>query len=120
MDFGYDDKTLQLQETLMEFMEQYVYPAEHDFEVHQPGGDFSWERPAKMDDLKSEARARGLWNLFLPGSPAGAGLSNTQYAPLAEISGRSPHIAPEAMNCAAPDTGNMELLEMFATPDQRE
>ena len=73
-----------------------------------------------MADLKAEARHRGLWNLFLPHSPLGAGLSNVQYAPLAEITGRSPLIAPEALNCAAPDTGNMELLTMFGTDEQRQ
>jgi acyl-CoA dehydrogenase len=120
MDFAYDDRTKQLQDALHTFMTECVYPAEPQFENHQPGAPFSWERPPVMAHLKKEARERGLWNLFLPNSPDGAGLSNVQYAPLAEISGRSPHIAPEATNCAAPDTGNMELLELFATPEQVE
>src|SRR3954453_11550473 len=72
-----------------------------------------------MAELQAEARRRGLWNLFLPDPEHGAGLTNVQYAPLAEITGRSPQVAPEALNCAAPDTGNMELLHMFATPEQR-
>ena len=72
-----------------------------------------------MAELQAEARRRGLWNLFLPDPEHGAGLTNLQYAPLAEITGRSPHLAPEAINCAAPDTGNMELLHMFGTPEQQ-
>jgi acyl-CoA dehydrogenase len=120
MDFSYDRRTQELRAELLTFMDQHVYPAEHHFEVDSPEAEFSWDRPPIMKGLKEEARRRGLWNLFLPHSAAGAGLSNVQYAPLAEISGRSPHIAPEAMNCAAPDTGNMELLDMFATPEQRE
>ena len=103
-----------------DFMESHVYPAERGFEPTEPGGPHSWERPSVMADLKAEARRRGLWNLFLPHSPLGAGLSNVQYAPLAEITGRSPLIAPEALNCAAPDTGNMELLAMFGTDEQKQ
>jgi len=120
MDFSYDNRTEELRAELLTFMDEHVYPAEHHFEVDSPKAEFSWDRPHIMKELKEEARRRGLWNLFLPHSAVGAGLSNVQYAPLAEISGRSPHIAPEAMNCAAPDTGNMELLDMFATPEQRE
>jgi len=73
-----------------------------------------------IDELKAEARSRGLWNLFLPKHPGGGGLTNLQYAPLAEITGHSPAIAPEAMNCAAPDTGNMEVLAEFGTPEQQD
>ena len=120
MDFGYDERTEELRVQLTDFMESHVYPAERDFEPTEPGGPHSWERPAVMADLKAEARRRGLWNLFLPHSPLGAGLSNVQYAPLAEITGRSPLIAPEALNCAAPDTGNMELLAMFGTDEQKQ
>lgn len=120
MDFGYDERTEELRVQLTDFMESHVYPAERDFEPTEPGGPHSWERPAVMADLKAEARRRGLWNLFLPHSPLGAGLSNVQYAPLAEITGRSPLIAPEALNCAAPDTGNMELLTMFGTDEQKQ
>jgi acyl-CoA dehydrogenase len=76
--------------------------------------------PPVLDELKAEARRRGLWNLFLPDERWGAGLSVLEYAPLAEISGRSPHLAPEALNCSAPDTGNMEILAMFGTPEQQE
>lgn len=117
MDFSLDDRTEALRADLLDFMQTHVYPAELAFAEAEAGG--GWERPAVMADLKCEARRRDLWNLFLPHSPLGAGLSNVQYAPLAEITGRSPNIAPEALNCSAPDTGNMELLSMFATPEQQ-
>ena len=85
----------------------------------QPGRRHAVPHSARCSDgLKAKARERGLWNLFLPDSERGAGLSVLDYAPLAELSGRSLAIAPEAMNCTAPDTGNMELLSMFATPEQ--
>src|SRR3989440_962604 len=80
---------------------------------------FPWQRPPVVAELKAEARRRGLWNLFLASHPEGAGLTNLQYAPLAEITGHSPALAPEALNCAAPDTGNMELLAEFGTEQQR-
>jgi acyl-CoA dehydrogenase len=115
MDFEYDEKTRHLREALNEFMEAYVYPAEPEVAAHT-----GWTTPPIIEELKREARSRGLWNLFLPHHPLGAGLSNLQYAPLAEISGRSPGIAPEAMNCSAPDTGNMEVLAMFGAPEQQE
>jgi acyl-CoA dehydrogenase len=118
MDFSVDDTTAALQRDLLDFMDTHVYPAEPAFAEIEAGD--GWDRPAVMADLKREAKSRGLWNLFLPHSPLGAGLSNVQYAPLAEITGRSPHIAPEALNCAAPDTGNMELLSMFGTAEQKE
>ncbi|CAN5528262.1 acyl-CoA dehydrogenase family protein [soil metagenome] len=118
MDFSLDDTTAELQRDLLDFMDTHVYPAEHAFAEVEAGD--GWDRPAVMADLKREAKSRGLWNLFLPHSPLGAGLSNVQYAPLAEITGRSPHIAPEALNCAAPDTGNMELLSMFGTAAQKD
>ncbi len=120
MDFAFDQRTEELRHQLTDFMESHVYPAEGDFEPSEPGSPHSWERPAVMAGLKAEARRRGLWNLFLPHSPLGGGLSNVQYAPLAEITGRSPLIAPEALNSAAPDTGNMELLAMFGTEEQKE
>jgi acyl-CoA dehydrogenase len=120
MDFAFDQRTEELRQQLTDFMESHVYPAEHDFEPSEPGSPHSWERPAVMADLKAEARRRGLWNLFLPHSPLRAGLSNVQYAPLAEITGRSPLIAPEALNSSAPDTGNMELLAMFGTEEQKQ
>jgi acyl-CoA dehydrogenase len=123
MDFAYDDRTQELRARLLEFMDQHVYPAEPVFaeqeEAARRSGD-PWQRPPVIDELKAEARKRDLWNLFLPGHPDGAGLTNLQYAPLAEITGHSPAIAPEALNCAAPDTGNMEVLAEFGTPEQRE
>ncbi len=115
MDFEFDAKTLDLIDRLNGFMDAYIYPAEKDLFRHEP-----WTRPAVMADLKAKARELGLWNLFLPHHPLGAGLSNLQYAPLAEISGRSPLLAPEAMNCAAPDAGNMEVLAAYGTPEQQE
>jgi acyl-CoA dehydrogenase len=120
MDFAFDERTEKLRADLLAFMDSHVYPAEPEFERTDPEAPFSWERPKVMAELQAEARRRGLWNLFLPHSERGAGLSNLQYAPLAEITGRSPQIAPEALNCAAPDTGNMELLHMFGTPEQQE
>jgi acyl-CoA dehydrogenase len=120
MDFAFDQRTEQLRTELLAFMDEHVYPAEPEFERSDPGQPFSWERPKIMADLRAEARRRGLWNLFLPDQERGAGLTNLQYAPLAEITGRSPHVAPEALNCNAPDTGNMELLHLHGTPEQQE
>jgi acyl-CoA dehydrogenase len=120
MDFSFDARTTELVDKLNAFMDEHVYPAEEVFEHQVAELDDPWSRPPVIEDLKREARARGLWNLFLPDAKFGAGLTNLQYAPLAEITGRSPHLAPEALNCAAPDTGNMELLAMFGTPEQRD
>jgi acyl-CoA dehydrogenase len=120
MDFSFDARTAELVDKLNAFMDEHVYPAEEVFEEQVASLDDPWSRPPIIEDLKREARARGLWNLFLPHDRFGAGLTNLQYAPLAEITGRSPHLAPEALNCAAPDTGNMELLAMFGTPEQRD
>ncbi|MFI6739616.1 acyl-CoA dehydrogenase family protein [Nonomuraea sp. NPDC050451] len=116
MDFAYDSVTEDLRERLLRFMEECVYPAEAPFE--EQAATSGWSPPPLMEDLKDEARKRGLWNLFLPGEH-GAGLTNLQYAPLAEIMGQSPTIAPTATNCAAPDTGNMEVLSMFGSEWQR-
>ncbi|MER7440792.1 acyl-CoA dehydrogenase family protein [Micromonospora avicenniae] len=120
MDFAYDSRTEHLRAELTAFLEQHVYPAEavHAAQVAEAGD--PWARPPVMAELKAEARKRGLWNLFLPDRRYGAGLTNLQYAPLAELTGRSPHLAPEALNCAAPDTGNMELLAEFGSERQRE
>src|SRR5581483_3150805 len=100
---------------------EYVYPAERIYadQVAAVNDPLRFEPPIK-DELKRLARKRGLWNLFLPDPKWGAGLTNLQYAPLAEISGWSPELAPEAMNCSAPDTGNIELLSMFGTPQQQD
>jgi acyl-CoA dehydrogenase len=113
MDFELDAKTVELRENLLEFMADHVYPAER--AAHDSP---DWRLPPVVAELRTEARRRGLWNLFLPGEH-GAGLSNLQYAPLAEITGRSPHLAPVALNCSAPDTGNMEVLSMFGTAEQK-
>jgi acyl-CoA dehydrogenase len=119
MDFAYDSTTTRLRAEALDFFESQVRPAEPVYQA-QRAEVAPWGTPPVMEQLKKEARARGLWNLFLPGTEYGAGLTNLQYAPLAEITGRSPWIAPEAMNCSAPDTGNMEVLVHFARPEIRE
>jgi len=116
MDFAPDATTTQWAQRVQDFLDECVYPAEPAYAQQSDG---TWDRPPVMDELTAEARGRGLWNLFLPDPRYGAGLTTLQYAPLAELSGRSPSLAPEAMNCAAPDTGNMELLAEFGTEDQR-
>ncbi|MEU7631158.1 acyl-CoA dehydrogenase family protein [Nocardia sp. NPDC049220] len=120
MHFDYDSTTKDLITRLLEFMDEEVHPAEETFaaEMDQLEDRWAWTRTPVITRLREEARSRGLWNLFLPGE-SGAGLTNLQYAPLAEISGRSLQLAPPAMNCAAPDTGNIEVLEMFGTPEQK-
>jgi acyl-CoA dehydrogenase len=120
MDFAFDQTTLDLQQRLLAFMDECVYPAEPRFRVEAGSPDNPWGTPPVVEELKGEARRRGLWNLFLPRTHEhGAGLTNLQYAPLAEITGRNPWIAPEAINCSAPDTGNMELLSLFGTDEQK-
>ena len=121
MDFAFDETTQALQRELLAFMDDCVYPAEARFREEAHAAADPWSTPPVMEELKAEARRRGLWNLFLPRTHEhGAGLTNLQYAPLAEITGRNPWIAPEAINCSAPDTGNMELLSLFGTPEQQE
>ena len=121
MDFAYDDTTLDLQRRLLAFMDECVYPAEPRFRDEASSLEDRWGTPPVLEELKLEARRRGLWTLFLPATHEfGAGLTNLQYAPLAEITGRNPWIAPEAMNCSAPDTGNMELLSLFGTYEQKQ
>src|SRR5688500_14219246 len=118
MDFGFTPKVEGLRKELLAFMDEHVYPAERVYEAEAAASDTPHFHPKIMEDLKAEARKRGLWNLFLPDERFGAGLTNLEYAPLAEITGRS-HIGPEALNCAAPDTGNMEVLSEFGTPAQQ-
>ncbi|MEE8330174.1 MAG: acyl-CoA dehydrogenase family protein [Acidimicrobiia bacterium] len=119
MDFQHSPAILELIDRLETFMSEFVYPAEALYARQmEDAGDPDFHPPV-LEDLKTGARGRGLWNLFLPGE-RGAGLSNLGYAPLAEITGRSPWLAPEALNCAAPDTGNMEILAEFGTPLQQE
>jgi acyl-CoA dehydrogenase len=120
MDFEFDATTVELRERLLAFMDECVYPAEPRFREEVERADDAWGTPPVIEELKAQARERGLWNLFLPPTHEhGAGLTNLQYAPLAEITGHSPWIAPEALNCSAPDTGNMELLSLFGTPEQK-
>jgi acyl-CoA dehydrogenase len=122
VDFAFSERSLALQEQVKSFLDEFVYPAEPVFEeqaVANRAAGTPFRTPEVLAGLKDEARKRGLWNLFLPDQEHGAGLSVLDYAPIAELSGRSLAIAPEAMNCAAPDTGNMELLAMFATEAQR-
>jgi acyl-CoA dehydrogenase len=120
MDFGFDDTTLELRERLLAFMDECVYPAEETFRHQVHSAASPWDTPPVLEKLKLAARERGLWNLFLPRTQEyGAGLTNLQYAPLAEITGHNVWIAPEAINCSAPDTGNMELLSLFGTDEQK-
>ena len=118
MDFSYSRKTEELRRRVLDFMDEVVYPAEPVYAEQLAAADDRWQSPPVMDELKARARAAGLWNLFLPDSDLGAGLTNLEYAPLCEILGRSP-IAPEACNCSAPDTGNMELLARYGTEAQK-
>jgi acyl-CoA dehydrogenase len=121
MDFAFDHTTVELQERLTAFMEEFIYPAEETFFRQRAEMTDRWGTPAIVAELKAAARAQGLWNLFLPRKHEhGAGLTNVQYAPLAEITGRAVWLAPEALNCAAPDTGNMELLSLFGTEEQKQ
>ena len=117
MDFRYSDKVEALRRRLCAFMDEYIYPNERRYAAEIAEGD-RWQPSALMEELKAKARAAGLWNLFLPESEYGAGLSNLDYAPLCEIMGRS-ELAPEACNCSAPDTGNMEVLERYGTAAQK-
>ncbi|MGW5570914.1 acyl-CoA dehydrogenase family protein [Nocardia thailandica] len=120
MDFAYDARTEELRAELLDFMDGHVYPAEPVFHEQLRGleNPWAWDSAPVMTELRAEARRRGLWNLFLPGEH-GAGLTNLQYAPLAEITGRSAQLAPAALNCAAPDTGNMEVLALFGDDAQK-
>lgn len=118
VDFDYSDKVNGLRERVTAFMEEVVYPNEAVFGRQIDEGPSRWEPTPVMEEMKREARRRELWNLFLPESDYGAGLSNLEYAPLAEIMGRS-HIGSEPFNCSAPDTGNIEALVRYGTPEQR-
>ena len=120
MDFALSPVAEELRTKLLEFMDSHVYPAEAVFDEQLRAGGDPHLHPPVMGELKAEARARGLWNLFLPHKTQWTeGLANLDYAPLAEVMGRSP-LAPEACNCSAPDTGNMEILTMFGTDEQKE
>jgi acyl-CoA dehydrogenase len=117
MDFDYSPKVIELQATLQAFMEAHVYPSEQRFDDEVGQGD-RWQPTRLIEELKTKAKAAGLWNLFLPASERGAGLTNTEYAPLCEIMGRVLW-ASEVFNCSAPDTGNMEVLERYGTAEQK-
>src|ERR1700722_4961304 len=118
MDFEFSARSAQLQAELLAFMDSHVYPANELYENQLAASGAPHSQPPEMEEVKGGARGRGLWNLFLPDPTWGAGLNNTDYAPLAEIMGRSA-IASEAVNCSAPDTGNMELLVLFGTDTQQ-
>src|SRR3954449_9733474 len=120
MDFQFDARTEAMRAEMLDFMHAHVHPAEPVFHEQLAAlhDRWAWSTVPVLQELRTEAKKRGLWNVFLP-SEGGGGLTNLQYAVLAEISGRSIHLAPAAMNCAAPDTGNMEVLHMFGTPEQK-
>jgi alkylation response protein AidB-like acyl-CoA dehydrogenase len=113
----FSEKSKDLQKRLTAFMDEHIYPNEARF--HEEVERNRWQPTRIIEELKPKARAAGLWNLFLPESERGAGLTNLEYAPLCEIMGRS-HMAPEVFNCSAPDTGNMEVIERYGTPEQKE
>lgn len=118
MNFDYDSTTTGLMERVQAFLDDEIYPAEPVLEQQLRDDPTRWSFQPIVRELQASARERGLWNLFHPGE-GGAGLTNLQYAPLAELSGRSLKLAPIAMNCAAPDTGNMAVLDQFGTDDQK-
>ncbi len=119
MDFADSPRVVELRGQLWDFMNSHVLPAEERYFAEFSAATVPHHISPVMEELKAEARSRGLWNLFLPDQRFGAGLTNLDYAPLAEITGHS-LIAPEAINCSAPDTGNMEVLALFGTPEQQE
>ncbi|TMF11363.1 MAG: acyl-CoA dehydrogenase [Chloroflexi bacterium] len=118
MDFDHSPRVKALQKKLGDFMAEFIYPNEPTYR-DQAATEDHWRPPPVIDELKSKARSAGLWNLFLPESDLGAGLTNMEYAPLCEIMGRVPW-APEVFNCSAPDTGNMEILDRYGTPEQKD
>src|SRR5215207_6660186 len=118
MDFAYSDKVNKLREQLLAFMERYIYPNEKTYHQQIEASGNLHHHAEIVDELKERARSEGLWNLFLPDKEHGGGLNVSEYAPLAEIMGRVTW-ASEVFNCAAPDTGNMEILAQFGTPEQK-
>jgi len=117
MDFAFSEKTKEFERRLLGFMDECIYPNEPRY--YEEAERNRWQPAKIIEELKPKARAAGLWNLFLPNDENGAGLTNLEYAPLCEIMGRSP-MAPEVFNCSAPDTGNMEVLARYGTPEQKE
>ena len=118
MDFAYNDRTKELVGRVQDFMDRYVYPNEEVYYEQLEEGDNRWKVIPVLEELKEKAREEGLWNLFLPESELGGGLTNLEYAPVCEVMGRI-NWAPEVFNCSAPDTGNMEVLERYGTPEQK-
>ncbi len=117
--FTHSDKVLELKNKVESFLEQHVLPFEQELNDAVAAGDNRWDTPERVEQLKELAKIEGLWNLFLPDSELGAGLTNFEYAPLAEVMGRT-RFGSEIFNCSAPDTGNMEVLARFGTPEQKE
>jgi acyl-CoA dehydrogenase len=120
VDFELTNRCRELQARLNAFMDDLVYPSEPVYAAQMKASSDPHFHPPILEELKAEARDRGLWNLFHPHDEWGPGLLNAEYAPLAEIMGRSPHLAPEACNCSAPDTGNMEVLTLFGSDEHKE
>lgn len=118
--FEMSERATQIRADLLEFMDSHVYPAEPVYEEQMRASGNPHFQPPILEELKAAARGRGLWNLFHPHPEWGPGLTNLEYAPLAEIMGRSPHLAPETFNCNAPDTGNMEVLTLFGSGEHKE
>jgi len=118
--FEMSERATKYQADLLDFMDSQVYPAEAVYERQMAESGNPHFQPPILEELKAQARERGLWNLFHPHPEWGPGLTNLEYAPLAEIMGRSPHLAPEATNCAAPDTGNMEVFTLFGSDEHKE
>ena len=113
------EKVIELLEKVEKFMDENIYPNEKAVQEEIETGD-RWQPSKIMEDLKNKAKSEGLWNLFLPESNRGAGLTNYEYGHLCEVMGRSTHLAPEVFNCSAPDTGNMEGLERYASEEIKE
>lgn len=118
--FDVSERAAKYRSDLLEFMDSAVYPAESVYETQMAEAGDPHFQPPILEELKAQARERGLWNLFHPHAEWGPGLTNLEYAPLAEIMGRSPHLAPEACNCSAPDTGNMEVFTLFGSDEHKE
>ncbi|WP_158738003.1 acyl-CoA dehydrogenase family protein [Alteribacillus sp. YIM 98480] len=119
MEFEYSDKVENLREQIKEFMDEYIYPHEKTYNDQLNSGESRWQIPPIVDELKAIAKEKGLWNLFLPDSENGKGLTNFEFAPLCEVMGRSMLMAPEIFNCSAPDTGNMEIIDRYGTEEQK-
>ena len=118
MDFEYSERTVKIRREIEEFMDAYIYPNEELYYQQLDEGESRWEHPPILEELKDKAKSAGLWNMFLPDSERGAGLTNMEYTPLCEIMGKV-HFAGEVFNCSAPDTGNMEPIERYGTAEQK-